>query len=117
MSSSVVIEILLGLLTCIVGYFAYRGSNQVARAQANAAEADVDAQAYERAKTIYESAIDALEDHVRRLREQLEILDGELTKLQRSNAELKAQVYELQAANTRLEAELRSFKEGHPHDG
>jgi peptidoglycan hydrolase CwlO-like protein len=112
MNSSLVIEILLGLLTAVVGYVAYRGSSKAATAQAEAIEADVDAKAYERAKTIYESAIDSLEGHVNRLREQTKLLDTEVSKLQQSNADLRKQVLEMQIANARLENELREIRKG-----
>lgn len=105
-----IIEVLLGLIAATVGFVAYHGSNRAAKAQAMATEADIDADAYVRAKEIYESAIHSLEDHVNRLREQTTLLDAEVNRLQRSNADLQRQVLEMQIVNARLENELRLLK-------
>jgi peptidoglycan hydrolase CwlO-like protein len=129
-SDSTIVEILLGVLALVVGYSSYIGASRASTATSMATQADVDAEAYARAKSIYESAIDALEGHVSRLQKQIDILGGEITKLQQSNldlqrsnldlqgsnAELRSQVLELQMANTRLESELKSFKEANGHE-
>lgn len=128
-SDSIIVEILLGVLSLVVGVGSFLGATRANNVRA-VTSADVDAEAYGRAKSIYESAIDALEGHVSRLQKQIDILGGEITKLQQSNldlqrsnidlqssnAELRSQVLELQMANTRLESELTSFKETNGHD-
>lgn len=123
----VVVPLIIGLVTYLQAQKAIRTQ---ARTQLRIAESDVDAEAYERAKGLYESSLGDLEKHVGRLRDQINLLTAEIAKLQKSNAELsqsniqlqksnaelRHQVEELQAANTRLESELSSFKESHNHD-
>lgn len=117
--SNLIIEVLLGLLTGVVGYVSYRGSTRAQKAQAITAKETIDAEAYERAKNIYESAIKALEGHIGQLREQTQLLDQEVARLQRSNIELQRsnvqlqeQVLEMQISNARLETDLRELREG-----
>ena len=118
MASSLIIEILLGLVAVMIGLGSFIGANRVEKLKANVSIADIDADAYERAKGIYESAIKALEGHVVRLREQMDILDVEVRKLQSSNrdlylnnVELTTQVAEMRAANARLTIELHQLRD------
>ena len=117
MDSSLIVEILLGVLSVAIAFGSYIGASRVNRAQAETATTEIDAQAYQRAREIYESAIDALEEHVNRLKVQMVALGEEVTKLQASNAELhytnirlNVQVKELQSANHDLEHQLITLR-------
>lgn len=70
-SLTVIIEIILGLLPFITGYMSFRWSTRSATEQAQAAQHAVDAQAYERARQIYDYAIRQLRDDNDRLRHDL----------------------------------------------
>jgi peptidoglycan hydrolase CwlO-like protein len=111
MNSSVAIELLLGALTVVVGFVSYWSSTRAAKAQSLATQADIDADAYNRAKDIYESAIEALKGNVETVREQARMLEAEVKKLRDSNKSLQEQVVELRVANARLEDELRHLRD------
>lgn len=102
MDGATVVEILLAVLTVAVGVGTYLGAGRAGRMQAAGTLADIDAKAYERAKMIYESAIDTLQEHVTTLRGQMGVLDEEVAKLQVTNRSLILQVSELQVTNTQL---------------
>lgn len=109
---SYIIETLLALLTGVVGFVSYHNSNRAAKAQAVATEADIDAEAYTRAKGIYESAINAMGDQVARLREQTVLLEQEVARLQKYNLELSRSNTELQHQVMELQSELHEFRKG-----
>lgn len=125
MSDATIVEILLAVLALVVSYGSYLGASKASKSPAAVASpSDIDADAYERAKGIYESAISALEGHVSRLREQMEILDAEISKLQKSNrelylnnVELTSQVAEMRSANARLTIELEEIRNMHNNGG
>ena len=96
MTQSLVIEILLALLALAIGVGSFIGSNRAGKAQAEVAIVNIDAQAYERAQTIYESAISTLERRVTYLEGQVDHLTVEnarqaleLEKLKEENAQLR----------------------------
>jgi uncharacterized protein with FMN-binding domain len=89
-SSAVVVEILLGLLTAVVAVAAYLSASRANREQAKAAIVAVDAGAYTRAREIYEGALGTLRVEVEgmrmeivRLRESNELLREEIVTLHR----------------------------------
>ena len=126
MDGSTVVEILLAVLTVAVGVGTYLSAGRAARLQSTGTLADIDAKAYDRAKGIYESAIDTLQEQLGNLRTQMGTLDAEISRLQETNrslmrqvadlqvtnGQLTVQVAELQASNDRLLAELRRKREG-----
>ena len=112
MSSSIIIEILLALLAAMVGLGSFVGANRAGRLQATGTLADIDAKAYERAKVIYESAIDTLQEHVLILRDQMKNLDAEVTRLQETNRSLIQQVSEMQAVNRDLTIQVSELQTG-----
>ena len=81
MSADRVIEILLAVLSGTVGYVSFRLSTKAAEAQDNATEAAVDAAAYDRAKDLYESAIDTLRTDLAAARVEISRLNGEVEQL------------------------------------
>jgi predicted RNase H-like nuclease (RuvC/YqgF family) len=96
MTSALVIEILLGLIAAAVGFVSYVMANRASKAQSNVAIVSIDAQAYERAQTIYESAISTLERRVANLESQVDHLTKqneeqarELSRLRFENAGLR----------------------------
>jgi predicted RNase H-like nuclease (RuvC/YqgF family) len=129
MNASTLVDIFLGILPVIVGVVTYLNAQKAIHQQASSAEAEVDAQAYDRAKSLYESVISSLTGETERMRQQSDrqilLLNEEITKLQdsnsrlrgeiiemqKSNAELRTRVIELQASNARLEDEVRTLKE------
>lgn len=129
MNGGIFVDILLAILPVAVGIVTYINSQKALRSQAQTAEAEVDAQAYERARAIYESAIAAQSAQLDRMREQsdrqLALLNTEVNKLQESNATLRDEVFklqssnadlrtrvvELQSSNARLEAEIRILRD------
>lgn len=106
MNAGTFVDIILGILPVAVGIVAYINSQKAIRSQEGRAEAEVDAQAYDRARQIYESAIDAMSEQSDRMRKQeekqLELLSSEVQKLQESNGRLRAEITELQLANADL---------------
>lgn len=110
MSDSTIIEVLLAVLALVVGYGSYIGSTRASRTQATAQEAEVDAEAFHRAQSIYESAIKVLEGHIITLKNQTAELDVEVSKLRQSNLELRTAMVDLTVTNTRLETELKALR-------
>lgn len=110
MSQSVIVEVLLAVLTVAIGVGSFLGASRANRAQTVGAQAAIDAAAYERAKEIYESAIDTLQEQIQALRVQMTSLDTEVTKLQQTNRNLLLRVTELQDTNTKLTTQISHLK-------
>lgn len=96
MPEATIIEILLGVLAVVVGLVSFLAAKRADVAQANQAVITIDAQAYERAQTIYESAIATLErrvtyleTEVAELRKENDEQAVELARLRRENAGLR----------------------------
>lgn len=112
MSDSTLVEILLGVLALMIGVGSFVASGRAAKVQAIGLQADVESDAYERAKGIYEGAIGQLETQLRRLREEVGSLEGEISKLRAANRELASEVAELRVANQQLMLEMRERRDG-----
>jgi len=110
LTDSTIIEILLGILAAAVGAGSYLGAGHAERIKAVGVKQGIEADAYSRAKTIYEGAINTLEEQLGRLRAEMVELQGEMVKLRRSNMELQGQVIELQVTNQRLIGELHQIR-------
>lgn len=102
MSTALIVEILLGVLACIVGVVTFLAASNANRQQARATMTAVDAAAYQRAQQIYESALASL-------RIDLENMRDESQRLRESNDRLRAEVTELRLEIGRLRLGL--------HDG
>lgn len=143
MNGRLLFDILVVVIPLTIGFITYLQAQKAIRTQARSqlktAEIEVDAEAYDRAKGLYESSLADLERHVGRLRDQINLLVTEIAKLQASNAELsqanvqlqasyadlnksniqlqasnaelRHQVEDLQAVNTRLEREVKMLRE------
>jgi peptidoglycan hydrolase CwlO-like protein len=103
MHLSDVATILLGLMTISIAFFAYRLSVRANKAQSDSTKTLVDAQAYERAKVLYESAIKTVTDESDRLRTEVSSLHEEVSKL-------RTEVGRLRAVNTALTREVAELK-------
>ena len=117
MSDATIVEILLAVLAAAITFGSFVGANRAGRIQNTGTLADIDAQAFESAKSIYESAIGTLGTHIGQLKDQIGNLDTEVTRLQQANRELRSQVVELQVANHRLEMELHGIRDGRYGNG
>lgn len=95
MSQSLIIEILLAVLALAIGVGSFIGANRAGRAQADVAIVNIDAQAYERAKTIYESAINTLERRVT-------YLENQVTHLETDNTRINRELENVRLENARL---------------
>lgn len=116
MSTSLAVEILLGLLTAAIATAAFFAATRANRAQAQAAETAVDAEAYKRAKEIYESAIGSLKDQTRDLHDQVVNLQTEVSRLRTQSADLQTEVTQLRSSNRDLRAQV-SILEGRQDGG
>jgi peptidoglycan hydrolase CwlO-like protein len=110
MSQSVIVEILLAVLTLAIGIGSFVGASRANSSQAAGMKASIDAAAYERAKQIYESAIDTLQEQIQGLRDHLNGLDDEIGKLQVNNRNLMLRISELQQTNDQLTTQLSNLR-------
>jgi predicted nucleic acid-binding Zn-ribbon protein len=115
-TASLIVEILLGMLTVGVALAAYLAATRANRAQAQAATTAVDAAAYQRAKDIYEGAIDSLKDQTRDLHDQVVNLQTEVSRLRTQSADLQTEVTQLRSSNTDLRRQI-SILERKPRGG
>lgn len=108
MSSAVVIEILLGALASSIAVLSYISATKANREQAKVARLEVDAEAYTRAKEIYESALAALRQEVIDMRAETLNVRQSNDSLRTSNDALRTEVQhlheEVTALRNRLEA-------------
>jgi peptidoglycan hydrolase CwlO-like protein len=105
-TTSLVVEILLGLLTAAIAAAAFFAATRANRAQAQAASVAVDAEAYGRAKAIYEGAIEALRSQTADLHEQVGALSTEVDRLRTANNDLSGEVDRLRSANSELKRKI-----------
>lgn len=95
MNSTIIVEILLGLLTLIVGLVTFMAASRTQRQQHMADRTAVDAAAYERAREIYESALQTLREELSSTRSELLTARGDIMALRdeigRLRSELKRQ--------------------------
>jgi predicted nucleic acid-binding Zn-ribbon protein len=101
-STTLAVEILLALLATGLSAAAFFAATRANRAQADAAESAVDAAAYQRAKDIYESAIDSLKGQTRDLHDQVVNLQTEVSRLRLQSADLQTEVVQLRGSNADL---------------
>lgn len=106
MSDSLIVEILLAIVAVAIGIGSFVGASRASKVKAVGMHEEIEAGAYERARTIYEGAISQMEGQLTRLRSDISQLDAEVVKLRESNRKLSVQVTELTAANRQLLVEL-----------
>lgn len=89
MDSTVVIEIMLGLLTVTVGFVTFVAASRTQRQQSIEHQTAVDAAAFERAKEIYESALETLQTDLSSTRSELLSARNEIMSLRTEIAVLR----------------------------
>lgn len=115
------ITILLGIATLALPTAAYFASTRATRMQvrqgavdAAAAREDsrlaVDAAAYERARQMYEAAIDVLKDQIEDLTSRVASLSDEVHRLRTANEKLEREVVKWRSSAERLTEELERIR-------
>lgn len=123
MSLDRVIEILLGLITCIVAYATFRLSTRTMQSENRASIKAVDAQAYQRAREIYEGAMDTLKDELAETRKdlasarsELDSARNEIIALRRDIARLEGEIRIMRQQQNRDEKSIQALKERQDND-
>lgn len=112
MSTSLLVEILLALLTIGLSAAAFFAATRANRTQAAAAQTAVDAGAYQRAKEIYEGAIETLKGQTAQLHSEVVSLQGEVTRLRLQGTDLSAEVSRLRGVNEELRGQIAILRNG-----
>ena len=102
----------IGVVTAIIAVAAFWLSARAARAQHAAVAKGVDAAAYDRARELYESAIDNLQEETRRLEAQVASLRAEVAQVHDQAGLLQAEIRKLRSSNDALRRELVALKGG-----
>ncbi len=95
MTTDRIIEVLLAILSLIVGLYAYRLSSKATEAQGKAAQVAVDAGAYERAKEIWESSIDNLREDLASCRSELKVTQEKMAKLNDRLSDVQSELFRI----------------------
>lgn len=107
MDPATLATLIVGALATLISIFAYMSSSRATKVQADTAARAVDAGAYERARTIYESSLKALEIQVARLQEQSERMRKQLDTAEGTISELRSQLTQMQQSR---EQEIRDLR-------
>lgn len=99
MDGSVLITIIAAIPGLGAAYLAYRQAVKAADTSSKNATLKIESEAYNRAKTLYESAIKQLEDQIGRLRDQVR-------DEQNVSNGLRKRIYELEETVARLRVQL-----------
>lgn len=110
MTDSTIVEIMLGVLTVMIGVGAYLGAARAQGVKAVGVSENIESDAYERARSIYEGAIKSMESHIDRLRSETAELASEIAKLRESNMDLQASNRQLQASNALLSQQIEELQ-------
>lgn len=92
MSSTIIVEILLGLLTIIVGFVTFIAASRTQQQQHIAEKTSVDAAAYARAREIYESALQTLREELSSTRSELLTARGDIMSLRDEIGRLRSEL-------------------------
>jgi flagellar motility protein MotE (MotC chaperone) len=92
MNSTIIIEILLGLLTVVMGVVTFVAASRTQRQQALSDKTAVDASAYKRAREIYESALETLREELSSTRSELLTARSDIISLREEIAHLRAEL-------------------------
>jgi predicted RNase H-like nuclease (RuvC/YqgF family) len=114
-----IVQIILPILTGLIGYLAYRLTAKALHQQAITAAKAVDAEAYSRAQAIYDSAIEQLRreiaevrgerDRLRRINDHLEETNDRLSADVEALREFRVEAQRLKTANDSLRREVDSL--------
>lgn len=114
MNPSLLVQFGIGLVPMVVAFFSYRqatranrltvaASERSAERNAELEQTKVDADAFGRAKEIYEAALGQLERQLERVRSQFAELEDELARERETSTTLRTQIYTLQRQVRELE--------------
>lgn len=106
MSIDRVIEILLGVITIAIGFTTFWLATKSTRIQSGAAVKAVDAEAFKRAKEIYESALDAVREELVETRSDLASARSELVDTRNDLAAARREIIGLRADIARLQYQI-----------
>ena len=109
-----VTTVAIGVVTAVIAFATFYLAARAARAQHQAVVKGVDAEAYDRARGLYESAIDNLQEETRRLEAQVASLRAEVAQVHDQAALLQAEIRKLRSSNDALRRELIALKGGNP---
>lgn len=99
MNDTIFAAVVPALGAVAAAWFAYRQSVKVARISHDVDLRKVEAEAYERAKALYESGITQMEEQLARMREQLKEEQG-------ISAALRKQINELESTVSRMRQQI-----------
>lgn len=99
-------SIVTALLAFGASYLGYRQATRAARANAKIEAEKVDAQAYGRAKELYEAGIEQLEEQLKRLRDEINGWRDRTTLAEEAAARLQTRVAELELTIARMRRQL-----------
>ncbi|NRQ35925.1 hypothetical protein HII36_29435 [Nonomuraea sp. NN258] len=110
----ILIQLAVGVVPLGVAYLAFRSATDAnrktqqtalmqAERQAELERSKVDAEAYSRAKTIYEDALNQMDKHLTRVRDQAAQVGADLATEQNASLEMRRQIRQLQAQIRALE--------------
>lgn len=121
-AASVAVEIVVGVIPAVGGsYWAYKASTRASKISAVSAQSQADTQArtvalqveadaYVRAKGIYEGAVEQLEHQLDRLQEQLNRVNDQLALERDTSNALRMQVRELETQVATLEQTVSDMR-------
>ena len=102
MSDALIVQILLGVLTIVIGVATYLSASRANQQQDRAATVAVDAAAYTRAREIYEGALGTLRVDVENMR-------IEIVAHRESNNALRVEIGSLRESNNALRGEIAAL--------
>jgi TolA-binding protein len=98
-------------LAALLGALGSAAFSARSNSRAVAVEASkVDAAAYDRAKTIYESALETLEEQLERMRTRLEIVTQHLAQEQDASIAMRAQIHQFRIQVVTLERTVADLR-------
>ena len=103
MTGDTVVQVLLGLLVLAVGYTGFVTASRATRSQAASADRAVDAGAFERARQIYEGALETLRDELAATRSDLLSARSEISGMREDSLKLRQEITRLRAQIARLD--------------
>lgn len=106
MDPSMVVAMIAGTVAILSGLLTYRASSQAT----NVDRRRVDAEAYERAKVIYEGGFALSEQQIKALRDHVERLEAQIKREREVSDELRRQIQGLRDTVARMENHMSLMK-------
>lgn len=119
--TTLLVQIAIGAVPLGVAFFAYKSATDAnrrtqetaataAERQAELERTKVDAEAFQRAKAIYEDALAQLEKQLDRMQRQFDTLNEQLAKEKDTSNALRAQIHSLQTQMQMLERTVAAYR-------